>query len=48
MRNELDLYVNVLKCKSQPGIKTRHDNIDVVAIRQNTEGEEMITALAHS
>lgn len=39
MRNELDLFVNVLKCKSQPGIKTRHDNLDVVLIRQNTEGE---------
>lgn len=39
MRNELDLFVNVLHCKSQPGVKTRHDNIDIVAIRQNTEGE---------
>ncbi|TRY64007.1 hypothetical protein TCAL_00781 [Tigriopus californicus] len=39
MRNELDLFVNVLKCKSQAGIKTRHDNLDVVLIRQNTEGE---------
>lgn len=39
MRNELDLYVNIIKCKSQPGIKTRHDDIDIVLIRQNTEGE---------
>ena len=39
MRNELDLFVNVLKLKSQPGIKTRHDDVDIVAIRQNTEGE---------
>lgn len=38
MRNELDLFVNVINCKSQPGIKTRHDNIDIVLIRQNTEG----------
>nr|ACO10976.1 Isocitrate dehydrogenase subunit gamma, mitochondrial precursor [Caligus rogercresseyi] len=39
MRNELDLFVNVLKCKSQPGIKTRHANIDICLVRQNTEGE---------
>jgi len=39
MRNELDLFVNVIKCQSQAGVKTRHDGIDIVAIRQNTEGE---------
>ena len=30
MRNELDLYVNRIHCQSQSGIKTRHDDIDVV------------------
>uniref|UniRef100_A0A2L2Y6T2 Isocitrate dehydrogenase [NAD] subunit, mitochondrial n=1 Tax=Parasteatoda tepidariorum TaxID=114398 RepID=A0A2L2Y6T2_PARTP len=39
LRLELGLYVNVLHCKSQSGIKTRHNNIDIVLIRQNTEGE---------
>ena len=39
MRNELDLFVNVLHCYSRKGVKTRHDNIDVVIVRQNTEGE---------
>ena len=39
MRNALDLFVNVVECKSQPGIKTRHDNVDIVLVRQNTEGE---------
>ena len=39
MRNELDLFVNVVRCRSQPGVKTRHDGIDVVTIRQNTEGD---------
>lgn len=39
LRNELDLYVNVLHCVSFPGIKTRHHNIDILLIRQNTEGE---------
>lgn len=39
LRLQLDLFVNVLHCKSQPGITTRHKNIDIVLIRQNTEGE---------
>ena len=30
MRNELDLFVNTIHCKSQPGVKTRHDDIDIV------------------
>lgn len=39
LRLKLDLFANVVHCKSQPGINTRHKNIDVVIIRQNTEGE---------
>lgn len=39
LRNELDLYVNVLTCKSYPGVSARHKDIDIVIIRQNTEGE---------
>jgi len=39
MRNALDLFVNVLHCKSIDGIETRHKNIDIVVCRQNTEGE---------
>ncbi len=39
MRNELDLFVNVLHCYSRPGIQTRHKDIDIVLVRQNTEGE---------
>jgi hypothetical protein len=30
MRNALDLFVNRVMCKSQPGIKTRHEDIDIV------------------
>ena len=26
-------------CESVPGVKTRHDNVDFVVIRENTEGE---------
>jgi len=39
LRNELDLFVNVLHCYSFPGIPSRHHDIDVTIIRQNTEGE---------
>lgn len=39
LRNELDLYVNVLHCVSYPGVNSRHKNIDIVIVRQNTEGE---------
>jgi len=39
LRKTFNLYANVRPCKSIPGYKTRHDNVDVVVIRENTEGE---------
>lgn len=39
LRTRLNLYANVVHIKSQPGIETRHKNIDLCLIRQNTEGE---------
>lgn len=39
IRNELDLFVNVVNCKSYPGIQSRHSNVDIAVLRQNTEGE---------
>lgn len=39
IRNELDLYVNVVHCRSVAGIPSRHQNVDIVLIRQNTDGE---------
>lgn len=30
---------SVTTCKTFPGIKTRHGDVDIVIIRQNTEGE---------
>ncbi|CAL8114884.1 unnamed protein product [Orchesella dallaii] len=39
IRNELDLFVNVLHCTSFPGIQSRHSDVDIVVVRQNTEGE---------
>lgn len=39
IRNELDLFVNVVNCKSYPGITSRHSGVDIAVLRQNTEGE---------
>ncbi|XP_058797145.1 isocitrate dehydrogenase [NAD] subunit gamma, mitochondrial-like [Phymastichus coffea] len=39
LRNELDLFVNTLRCISYPGVNSRQKNIDIVIVRQNTEGE---------
>merc|ERR1712109_239109 len=44
-RNNLDLYANVVKVKSLPGVKSRHANMDFVVIREQTEGE--YSALEH-
>ncbi|KAH8383799.1 hypothetical protein KR009_010589 [Drosophila setifemur] len=45
LRNDLDLYANVVHVRSLPGVKTRHTNIDTVVIREQTEGE--YSALEH-
>jgi len=39
MRKSLDLYANVIKVKSIPGVKSRHSDVDLVIIREQTEGE---------
>jgi isocitrate dehydrogenase (NAD+) len=39
LRRNLNLYVNVRPCQSVPGVKTLYDNVDLVTIRENTEGE---------
>lgn len=39
LRKELGLYANVRPCLSIPGYKTRYDNVDLITIRENTEGE---------
>ncbi len=38
-RRELDLYASVVKVRTLPGVKSRHANIDMVIIREQTEGE---------
>jgi isocitrate dehydrogenase (NAD+) len=39
LRRALNLYANVRPCKSINGYKTKYDNVDIVTIRENTEGE---------
>jgi isocitrate dehydrogenase (NAD+) len=39
LRKELGLYANVRPCLSIPGYRTRYDGVDLVTIRENTEGE---------
>lgn len=38
LRKRLDLYAAVRPVRSLPGIKTRFDNVDLIIIRENTEG----------
>ena len=39
LRLEFNLFANVRPCKSIEGYKTLYDGVDVVTIRENTEGE---------
>lgn len=39
LRKDLDLYASLVNCFNLPGLPTRHDNVDIVVIRENTEGE---------
>ncbi|MFO0749180.1 MAG: isocitrate/isopropylmalate dehydrogenase family protein [Myxococcota bacterium] len=38
LRKALDLYVSLRPVDSLPGLKTRHDGVDLVVFRENTEG----------
>lgn len=38
LRKELDLYAAVRPVRSLPGIRTRYDNVELVVMRENTEG----------
>ncbi|PGH10837.1 isocitrate dehydrogenase [NAD] subunit 1, mitochondrial [Polytolypa hystricis UAMH7299] len=39
LRQELDIYASIVLIKNIPGYKTRHENVDLCIIRENTEGE---------
>jgi isocitrate dehydrogenase (NAD+) len=38
LRQSLDLYASVRPVKSIPGFKTRYENVDLILVRENTEG----------
>lgn len=38
LRQLFDLYSNIRPCKSIPGIETRFSNVDIITVRENTEG----------
>jgi isocitrate dehydrogenase (NAD+) len=38
IRKALNLYANVRPAKSVPGVASRYDNVDLVVVRENTEG----------
>lgn len=39
LRKELDLFASLVNCFNLKGLQTKHDNVDIVVIRENTEGE---------
>ncbi|KZF24662.1 isocitrate dehydrogenase [NAD] subunit 1 mitochondrial precursor [Xylona heveae TC161] len=39
LRQELDIYASIVLIKSIPGYQTRHKDVDLCIIRENTEGE---------
>src|SRR5215210_7156445 len=38
LRKALDLYTNLRPCKSYVGVRSRYQEIDLVVVRENTEG----------
>ena len=39
LRKKFDLYVNFRPIRNLPGLETRYHNVDLVIVRENTEGE---------
>jgi isocitrate dehydrogenase (NAD+) len=39
LRQEFDLYANVRPARSFTGLRTRYENVDLVVVRENTQGE---------
>ncbi|WP_099353136.1 isocitrate/isopropylmalate dehydrogenase family protein [Fredinandcohnia onubensis] len=38
LRKQLDLYANIRPARNFPGVKSRFENVDMVIVRENTEG----------
>ncbi len=45
LRKGLDLYASLRPVRSLPGVKSRFENVDIVVVRENTEG--LYSALEH-
>lgn len=39
LRKSFNLYANLRPCKLFPGIESRYDEIDIIVVRENTQGE---------
>lgn len=39
IRNDLGLFANVIHAKTIDGVQTRHEDVDIILVRENTEGE---------
>lgn len=39
LRKQFNLFANVRPCKSIEGFKTPYDDVDIITVRENTEGE---------
>ena len=39
LRKEFDLFASLVHCFNMEGLPTRHKDVDIVVIRENTEGE---------
>ncbi|MEM8946473.1 MAG: isocitrate/isopropylmalate dehydrogenase family protein [Planctomycetota bacterium] len=46
LRQKLTLYANFRPARSMPGIETRYDDVDLIVIRENTEG--LYSGLEHT
>jgi isocitrate dehydrogenase (NAD+) len=38
LRKELDLFASIRPVKTLPGVKVPYDNVDLIVVRENTEG----------
>jgi isocitrate dehydrogenase (NAD+) len=38
LRQKLQLYSNYRPARSMPGVPTRYENVDLIVVRENTEG----------
>ena len=43
LRKAFQLYANLRPCRSIEGLKTRYDDVDVIVVRENTEGRILRT-----